>query len=407
MNAAILDEPARDEKGAVALEHDLQKHLPALARFNSTAELERSALYRKLRPQIERVLNSIAQENFAPKVSLEASSSAIRATAWNIERGKQFDKILRALKEHPEISRSDLFLLTELDYGMARTENRFVAREIAEALRLNYVFAPCYLSLVKGSGVEAETEGENTHALHGNALFSRHRIKRAHSFALPNGIDKMRGKEKRLGCQRAVIADIQHPRGEFRAVSLHLDAHSKRAHRRLQMRLLLDHLATLQPQPPTLIGGDWNTTTYNSNSATRAILGYCRRVMMGVGNVLQNHYPYPENFFERELFLELERRGYDFRNLNELGVCTLHYDVSDRAVNVNLGDWVPAWCFPFIRWALKKYEGKCSVKLDWFAGRGIAPDENNPPRVIADLRDADGAPFSDHDAILLDFDLKN
>ncbi|GAC1446428.1 MAG: hypothetical protein NVSMB56_05000 [Pyrinomonadaceae bacterium] len=129
-------------------------------------------------------------------------------------------------------------------------------------------------------------------------------------------------------------------------------------------------------------------------------------MLMGVGNVLKNHYPYPERWFERKLFRELEQRGYAYRTLNALGVCTLHYDVSDRAVNVNLGDWVPAWCFPFIRWALKGYAGKCSVKLDWFAGYGITPDAQNPPHVIGELNDDAGNPLSDHDAIVLDFSLK-
>ncbi|GAC1446427.1 MAG: hypothetical protein NVSMB56_04990 [Pyrinomonadaceae bacterium] len=103
--------------------------------------------------------------------------------------------------------------------------------------------------------------------MHGNALFSRHKIMHAHSLALPNGKDKMHGKEKRLGCQRAVIADIEHPHGTFRAVSLHLDAHSTQAHRGRQMRIVLDHLDTLQPKIPTLIGGDWNTTTYSASPA--------------------------------------------------------------------------------------------------------------------------------------------
>ena len=121
---------------------------------------------------------------------------------------------------------SDVLLLPEVDYGMARAANRYVARELADALKLNYVFAPCYLALNKGSGVEADAEGDNTLALHGNALMSRFPLLRSHSLALPNGKDKMRGREKRLGSQRVVIADVDHPLGMFRAVTLHVDAHS-------------------------------------------------------------------------------------------------------------------------------------------------------------------------------------
>jgi endonuclease/exonuclease/phosphatase family metal-dependent hydrolase len=391
------------ERELTALDHRLQPYFSELAQFDSTKSLTTSPLYAKLRPEIERTLGSIVQEDFALATSLQSPQSpSIRATAWNIERGLRLDSIIRVLGEHPVLSGSDVLLLTELDYGMARTGNRFVAREIAQQLRLNYVFAPCYINLNKGSGLEAHTSGENAQALHGNALFSRYPLTRAHSLALPNGKDKMQGKEKRLGSQRAVIADIEHPAGAIRLVSLHLDAHSTQRHRHRQMRLLLDHLETLSPQLPVLIGGDWNTSTYNSRRAVYSIAGFFRRVMMGVHHVIENHYLNPARWFERALFSELERRGYDYRNLNEAKAGTLHYDVKDLAVNTNMADWVPRWCFWFINRALEPHGGRCSLKLDWFAGKSITPDAESRPRVIGNLTDASGK-LSDHDAIVLDF----
>jgi endonuclease/exonuclease/phosphatase family metal-dependent hydrolase len=397
------------ETGAASpLDHELAPHFPALARFDSTRTLAASPLYRELRPEIERVLGHVVQEEFADAETRPpaADLAPVRATAWNIERGKQLPGIIDALKLHPALRTSDVLLLTELDYGMARTSNAHVAREIARSLRMNYAFASCYLALNKGSGVEADVEGENERGLHGNALLSRYPLRRAHAVSLPNGKDKMVGKEKRLGRQRAVFADIAHPAGEFRAVSLHLDAHSTQRHRWRQMRLVLDHLERLEPRLPVLIGGDWNTSTYNSRRAVYSILGYARRVAMGVGNVVRNHYPYPERWFERKLFSELERRGYRYRELNALGVCTLHYDVGDATVNTNMGDWIPQWCFPFINWALKKHEGRCSLKLDWFAAKGIRLAPGTHPHVVGELRDAGGV-LSDHDPIVLDFVLES
>ncbi|MEJ7617948.1 MAG: endonuclease/exonuclease/phosphatase family protein [Pyrinomonadaceae bacterium] len=396
---------AQERTASSALDHNLAPHLPELARFSSTTELTAAPFYRALRPEIERVLGGLVQENFAAHGEAHqqpASARTIRATAWNIERGRRLPGIIRALGEHPLIGASDLLLLTELDYGMARSDQRFVAREIAAELGMNYAFAPCYLALNNGSGLESETAGVNAQALHGNALFSRYPMGEAHALALPNGKDKMRGKEKRLGSQRAVIADIHHPEGLFRAVSLHLDAHSTQRHRHRQMRLLLDHLDTLRPALPVVIGGDWNTSTYNSKNAFYSIMGYWRRVMMGVRHVIENHYPYPERWFERHLFRELEKRGYRYRGLNQPGACTLHYDVGDIATNVNMADWIPRGCFWFINWALKKQQGRCSLKLDWFAGKNIAPAPDQTPAVIADLIDERGR-LSDHDAIVLDF----
>lgn len=393
-------EASRQTNAPAILEHDLEKYFPELLKFESVRELESAAVYQKIQPEVERILNAVVQENFAPPLS--EKSKIIRALAWNLERGNRFEGIVAALKNHPQLKEKDLLLLTELDYGMARSGNRFVARDLARELKLNYAFAPVYIALQKGSGVEAEAVGENTKSLHGLAMFSKFPVRNAHAVALPNGKDKMLGKEKRLGYLRALIADIEHPAGIFRAVCVHLDAHSSRRHRQRQMKIILDHLETL-PKLPILIGGDWNTTTYNSQNATRAILGYWRRVLMGVKNVAENHLPHPERFFEKNLFDELERRDFDYRNLNEIGVGTLHYHIESIEKNTNLRDWVPAWCFPFIFWAAKRVGGRVSARLDWFAGKGI--EVSGKPATVGNLFDAENVALSDHDAIILDFTL--
>lgn len=381
------------------LDHDLNRHFPELLTFESMPDLANSALWKEIEEEAERVLNAIIVEELA---ETPQSGASIAALAWNIERGIVFDGIVDALQNHKDLRDKDLLLLTELDYGMARSGNRFVAQEIAKALKMNYAFAPVYIALQKGSGVEAEMEGENTKSIHGLAMFSKWPLRNVHAIPLPNGKDKMWGKEKRLGSLRALFADIDHPIGTFRAVTVHLDAHCSRAHRQMQMRLILDHLETLEPMP-TLIGGDWNTTTFNSQSSRRAIMGYWRRVFMGPKNVAQNHLPHPERFFEKPLFDTLERRGYNYRDLNNIGEGTLHYHVESIEKNTNLRDWVPEWCFPFIFWAANRVGGSVSGRLDWFAGKGVQLAPNTSPKTIGDLVDVDGTPLSDHDAIGLDF----
>jgi len=387
------------------IQHRLKPFFAQLGRFHSTPALKRSSLFASLESEIERVLASVAEETFAGEEG-QAAALSIRAVAWNIERGTNLEGILEAFRTHAALQGSDLLLLTEVDLGMARTGNRHIAREIGSALGYNYAFAPCYIALNKGSGLESAVSGENEQALHGNALFSRHPLLEAHSLAIPNGKDLMWGKEKRLGSQRAVIATIDHPTGAFRAVSLHLDAHSSQRHRWRQMRIVLDHLESLRPALPVLIGGDWNTSTYDSSRASYTILGYCRRVLMGVRNVLQNHYPYPDRWFERHIFRGLEKRGYEYRSLNEPGACTLHYNIDDLAANHRMADWIPQWCFWFINWALQKNDGRCSIKLDWFAGKGISPDAEDPPRVAGEVHE-ERAFLSDHDPIVLTFRLES
>ena len=396
------------------LDHDLNQYFPELLKFESTPEMEVSGLYQKIRPEVESVLNAVVlsepgaiatgflESDGRNPVPIAPGSDRIAALAWNLERGIRFDGILDALKHHERLKDKDVLLLTELDYGMARSGNRFVARELASELKLNYAFVPVYVPLQKGSGVESDMEGENTKSIHGLAMFSRYPMKNVHAVPLPNGKDKMWGKEKRLGYLRALFADIEHPAGEFRAVTVHLDAHCSRAHRHKQIKIILDHLDTLPPLP-TLIGGDWNTTGFNSQSSTRAIMGYWRRVFMGPKNVAINHLPHPERFFEKRLFGELESRGYDYRSFNQIGAGTLHYDVGSIEKNTNLRDWVPEWCFPFIFWAAGRVGGKVSARLDWFTGKGIKIAPGTSPQTIGELVDAEGFPLSDHDAIGLDF----
>lgn len=399
------------------LDHDLNQYFPELLKYESTAEMEEASdLWKRIRPEVERIMSAVVAEPLASArgegiavLNADRHVSALppayaggSALAWNLERGIRLDGIIDALKNHDDLKNKDVLMLPELDHGMARSGNRFVAHEIARELKLNYAFAPVYIPLQKGSGVESAMEGENTVSIHGLAMMSPWPMKNVHAVPLPNGKDKMWGKEKRLGWLRALIADIEHPAGTFRAVTIHLDAHCSREHRRQQMRIILDHLDTLPPLP-TLIGGDWNTTTFNAQTATHAILGYARRVVMGVKNVAKNHFPHPDRYFERGLFSDLKSRGYEYKSLNESGVGTLHYHIESIEKNTNLRDWVPEWCFKFIFWAAGRVGGSVSVRLDWFTGKDLQIAPGTKPKTIANLVDSDGLPLSDHDAITVDF----
>ena len=369
-------------------------HLPEFAKCRSTAELLAHPGYSTLAEDIDTVLETPEIGDFS---SAEAPArSHYRFIAWNLERGIEFEGQLQAFRTHPYLKTGDVFLLTETDVGMARSRNRAVAQELAAELGMHFAFVPCYLNLVKGSGVEYDTEGVNDLGLHGNAVLSRYPIRRVCPIHLKNGTDKMAGREKRLGQQTALAAEIALPDWRTVAVCVHLDANSTQSHRAEQMRQVLDGIGA---GGPVIIGGDWNTTTYNSSRAFHSIAGFWLRVFMGVDHVIRNHYLHPYNHFERGLFALLEERGFDYRACNLLGEHTASYDVRDAKTRKNLGEWVPAWCFPFIRWALRKHEGRCPLKIDWFAARGVRCAD---PVVIHDLREGQAVPLSDHDAIGID-----
>jgi endonuclease/exonuclease/phosphatase family metal-dependent hydrolase len=369
-------------------------HLAEFRHCRSTAEVQALPSYRAVADDISAVLETPEIGDFT--VSSAPARPRYRFIAWNLERGIQFDGQLEAFRNHEYLKTGDVFLLTETDVGMARTRNRAVVQELAARLKMQFAFVPCYLNLTKGSGVEPDMEGENTLGLHGNALLSRYPIRNVRPIHLKNGIDKMAGREKRLGRQTALAAEIEFPNWRVTAVSVHLDANSSQRHRAEQMRQVLDALET---DGPVILGGDWNTTTYNSSRAIHAILGFWLRVFMGVDNVIRNHYLHPERYFERRLFALLEERGFDFRACNLDGERTISYDSNDGKTRKILGEWVPAFCFPFMRWALRNHGGSCPLKIDWFATRGARCER---PTVIHDLREGRSVPLSDHDAIGVD-----
>lgn len=391
------------------IEHDLHPHFPELLRFNSTKSLEESALYREIKPRILKALNSfeLASQETPPE-----AEPYYRAVAWNIERGLCFDEILHFLKNHPVMAKADLLLLTEADLGMARSLNRNVARELALALGMNYFFAPSYLNLEKGNGAEGDVEGENELGLHGNAILSRYPLHKPRIVSIPNSHDKMHGKEKRLGSQRALIATVDFAGKPLRVGCLHVNVRSTQNKRKDEVAAVVKAINE-EGNPNALIGGDWNTSTYDSHNATSSIIGFWVRVFMGTGNMIRNHYPYPEKLFEKKLFEMLEKNGFDYKACNELGVCTNHFSVEDLRQIKSLRDWIPNWCFRFIEWALKEHGGRCSFKLDWFSQKGLkvlsAGEESSPrkgaslpPKVLGDLRH-NGKLASDHDAVAVDF----
>ena len=107
----------------------------------------------------------------------------------------------------PPFSEADVFLLSEVDVGLGRSGNRNVARELAEALGMSYAFGVSYLALTDDFGENAAGL-ENTLALSGAAILSRHPIGRVENIDLPEIRDKFHSSEKRLGKKRALLAEI-------------------------------------------------------------------------------------------------------------------------------------------------------------------------------------------------------
>jgi endonuclease/exonuclease/phosphatase family metal-dependent hydrolase len=337
--------------------------------------------------------------------SLPALARPFKAVAWNIERGKHLDSVLQVLKNHPQLKDADFYFLTEVDWGMARTDNRNVTAELGEALGLHAYFAPSYYNFTKGHGTERHLSGKNEYGLHGKAMLSRAPLENLHVVSMPNATDKLNSKEARLGEKRALVGDLNLDRARLRVVCAHLDAYSSPQARAIQLK---HALRTSGDVDRVLIAGDWNTNTINSSNGLtlfRSVLG--QLILTGPKKMVTQHYPAPERKFDRPLFEMLKDLGFDYEGCNEIGTGTFDLLTNDQELGQMARDQYPMWILKLINRLLEKSGGRVSLKIDWFAAKNLRPLEKKVLRLKPGEDYPPGDRPSDHHPILLSFNLES
>jgi len=99
-----VEQPFEEPSG---LEHNLAPYFPELSSFGNSAEMEASALYARLKPEVDRVMDTVIQEEFSDS-SERKHPEYMRAVAWNIERGNKLEGILEVLEGHPDLCDADV-----------------------------------------------------------------------------------------------------------------------------------------------------------------------------------------------------------------------------------------------------------------------------------------------------------
>ena len=207
---------------------------------------------------------ALEQGRFAPPGP--APPSELRVMAYNLERGLRLDEQIDAFARGA-LPRPDVLFVSEADRGCGRTRGRNVARDLARALAMDYVFAVEFVELPRfgGAGGRLDRACE-----HGNAILSRYPLRDPR--ALPHATSHrwFEGPlspwrawgEPRLGRRTALHARLELGRGRtLDAYSLHLDDGVARdAARAAQVG---EVLADARKRAGTvLIGGDLNLLPY-------------------------------------------------------------------------------------------------------------------------------------------------
>jgi endonuclease/exonuclease/phosphatase family metal-dependent hydrolase len=297
----------------------------------------------------------------APTVALDRP---LRIVAFNAERGRHLDGCVDLLAGVDP----DVVLLSEVDRGMARSDQRDVAHELGSRLDMASAFAVEFVELGPGGPEEAaRVGGRANHAgLHGGAVLSRFPVVEVAVLRLeldglwygprPAGVPV----EPRIGGRMAVLAVLDTAGGEIVVAAPHLESHGDPAGRADQLAALLDAVDELRPGAPAVIGGDLNTSTLGSGHFAAV------DVLAGALDDGPDRFLHPRRW--EPLFATAEARGYGW--------------AADRGVAT----------------ARVARELPPTMTLDWFLTRKVG---HGPARVIPAVT-ADGAVVSDHELIALD-----
>jgi endonuclease/exonuclease/phosphatase family metal-dependent hydrolase len=377
-----------------------------LRRFTTFNELRRSDLYRRRRARIKRLL----QEPFIYEAAGARARlrSFLRVVQWNVERGTRLEGIIEALNGHPVLRFADLLLLSELDCGMVRSANRNVALELSRALSAHAIYGAEYLELTKGVGEEAHLSGENTAALHGNAILTRHRFSNAQLIRLPRCENNFESAERRLGGRLGILADLDAAGTPVTAVTTHLDVVGTPRCRARQLRALLGSIETRSQDRRIILGGDFNTHTFARGGRVRTMKNAIK-ILGARQEKLSQSLLHPEA--KEPLLGELTRAGYELDGLNDR-------NSTSRSIVSSLED-ARRLPFPVRGWVMSRVGPaglSLAFRLDWLAARGLRPlaageliDQEtgvasvNPQTLTGLARD--GVPLSDHDPIVADLSL--
>ena len=291
--------------------------------------------------------NSAANPGVDPPAPLQVKElgPTLRVAEWNIERGENFDWIVLALKdekgfrqkikaENPKItpaqldkiagqahdlSQASTLILDEVDLGMNRSQYHDVARDLAAALKMNFVFAVSFvevdpLKLGTEELTDADAGGDDElrreleselkadprryKGLHGSAILSRYPISNVRLERLPVCHDWFQGeiasvakieqakrlasdkiflekieREVRRGGRIAIIADLKvkdAPGGVVTVANAHLENKCPPACRRKQMRAILEGIGSVRN--PLILAGDMNTSGSDASTLSLAYL---------------------------------------------------------------------------------------------------------------------------------------
>src|SRR5215813_5701888 len=340
------------------MEENNQRLIAELGSYKNMKGLRRSAPFRRHQATLRKLFKlarTYTEESARPRLK-----SFLRVAAWNIECGKKFDGIAHTLNTHPILRFADLILLNEVDDGMARSGNRSVAADLGREIGAHAIYGVEYLEFSGSESIDGHVQ-ENTTALHGNAILTRHPFGGPRLIRLPRCERNFESAQKRLGGRLGLVVDLQLGPTRFAAATTHLDVVNGPSCRRKQLSALL-HYLDADKQIPAILGGDLNTHTFSRGGKIRALKNLARLLVNpeAVTRGLLEPFKSEPALRELELF-EFRLQGFN----DDRYTCR----VDDSELLRSSG--LPAPVRGFVRRRFGDDEVSLDFRLDWLAGRHL------------------------------------
>ena len=200
-------------------------------------------------------LDQIIAGGFAPVRWQLWPRDTFRVVDWNINRGLRLTRVIEFLQS----CRADLILLQEVDSNARRTHHLDVAREIAQALKMNYVFAREFQELTQGSRLSPAYHGQATLSAWPLSNPRILRFQKQSNFWRPHWfVPEISPFQERIGGRLALVVEAKVADKTIVTYNLHLESKGDDELRCSQLDESFSDARHYDANRPILLAGDLN-----------------------------------------------------------------------------------------------------------------------------------------------------
>jgi endonuclease/exonuclease/phosphatase family metal-dependent hydrolase len=200
-------------------------------------------------------MQEIETGNYAIPRWVLCPPDSIRVLNWNVDRGLQLQRVIEFLAS----AKADLVLLQETDVNARRTHRLNVAKEIAQKLRMNYVFGREFQELTQGSRASPAYHGQATLSPWPLSNSRIIRFQKQSNFWHPRWfLPEIEPFQERIGGRLALVSDASIAGKTIVTYNLHLESKGDDRLRCSQLDEVLDDSRRYDGNTPVALAGDFN-----------------------------------------------------------------------------------------------------------------------------------------------------